>query len=48
VRTEDADKPFAKDIVAVVQSPAYRAAIDDPKNVYNAFQKPDWMTAAKP
>jgi osmoprotectant transport system substrate-binding protein len=32
----------------VVQSPAYRAAIDDPKNVYNAFQKPDWMTAAKP
>lgn len=48
VRSEDADKPFAKDIVAVVQSPAYRAVIDDPKNVYTAFQKPDWMTAAKP
>ncbi|WP_312155351.1 MetQ/NlpA family ABC transporter substrate-binding protein [Lelliottia nimipressuralis] len=48
VRTEDVDKPFAKDIVAVVQSPAYRAVIDDPKNVYTAFQKPDWMTAAKP
>lgn len=48
VRTEDADKPFAKDIVAVVQSPAYRAVIDDPKNVYAAFQKPDWMTATKP
>ncbi|WP_371974618.1 MetQ/NlpA family ABC transporter substrate-binding protein [Lelliottia nimipressuralis] len=48
VRTEDADKPFAKDIVAVVQSPAYSAVIDDPKNVYTAFQKPDWMTAAKP
>ena len=48
VRTEDADKPFAKDIVALVQSPAYRAVIDDPKNVYTAFQKPDWMTAAKP
>ena len=48
VRTEDADKPFAKDIVAVVQSPAYRAVIDDPKNVYTAFQKPDWMMAAKP
>ena len=47
VRTEDADKPFAKDIVALVQSPAYRAVIDDPKNVYTAFQKPDWMTAAK-
>ena len=48
VRTEDADKPFAKDIVALVQSPAYRAVIDDPKNVYTAFQKPDWMMAAKP
>ena len=48
VRSEDADKPFAKDIVAVVESPAYRAVIDDPKNVYNAFQKPDWMTPVKP
>jgi len=48
VRTEDADKPFAKDIVTVVKSPTYRAVIEDPKNVYSAFQKPDWMTAAKP
>lgn len=47
VRTEDADKPFAKDIVEVVKSPAYRAVIDDPKNVYNAFQKPEWMAAEK-
>ncbi|UDJ81232.1 MetQ/NlpA family ABC transporter substrate-binding protein [Kosakonia oryzae] len=46
VRTEDADKPFAKDIVEVVKSPAYRAVIDDPNNVYGAFQKPDWMTQA--
>ena len=46
VRSEDADKPFAKDIVEVVKSPAYRAVIDDPKNVYGAFQKPEWMTAA--
>lgn len=46
VRTEDADKPFAKDIVEVVKSPAYRAVIDSPKNVYSAFQKPEWMTAA--
>lgn len=49
IRTEDADKPFAKDIVEVVKSPAYLAVIDDPKNVFNAFQKPDWMTgSAKP
>lgn len=47
VRTEDADKSFAKDIVEVVKSPAYRAVIDDPKNVYNAFQKPEWMAAEK-
>ncbi|KMV36199.1 MetQ/NlpA family ABC transporter substrate-binding protein [Franconibacter pulveris] len=47
VRTEDADKPFANDIVTVVKSPAYAAVINDPKNIYNAFQQPDWMTAAK-
>lgn len=46
VRSEDADKPFAKDIVEVVKSPAYRAVIDSPQHVYTAFQKPDWMTAA--
>ncbi|WP_437887071.1 MetQ/NlpA family ABC transporter substrate-binding protein [Phytobacter sp. V91] len=46
VRSEDADKPFAKDIVEVVKSPAYRAAIDNPSYVYTAFQKPEWMTSA--
>ncbi|WP_312690936.1 MetQ/NlpA family ABC transporter substrate-binding protein [Kosakonia sp.] len=46
VRTEDAEKPFAKDIIEVVKSPAYRAVIDDPKNIFTAFQKPDWMTNA--
>ncbi len=47
VRSEDADKPFAKDIVAAVKSPAYAAVINDPKNIFNAFQKPDWMTSAQ-
>ena len=37
VRSEDADKPFAKDIVAAVKSPAYRAVIDDPQNIYSAI-----------
>ncbi len=46
VRTDDADKPFAKDIVEVVKSPAYRAVIDDPKNIFTAFQKPEWMAVA--
>lgn len=46
VRSEDADKAFAKDIVKAVKSPAYRAVIDDPKNIFAAFQKPDWMQSA--
>ncbi|MEN3754680.1 MetQ/NlpA family ABC transporter substrate-binding protein [Mangrovibacter yixingensis] len=46
VRSDDADKPFAKDIVAVVKSPAYRAVIDDPKNNFVSFQKPEWMASA--
>ena len=47
VRSEDADKPFAKDIVEAVKSPAYRAVIDDPQNIYSAFQKPEWMSTAQ-
>ncbi|WP_426445449.1 MetQ/NlpA family ABC transporter substrate-binding protein [Siccibacter colletis] len=47
VRSEDADKPFAKDIVSVVKSPAYAAAINDPQNVFISFQKPEWMAAAQ-
>jgi len=47
VRSEDADKPFAKDIVSVVKSPAYVAAINDPQNVFISFQKPEWMAAAQ-
>jgi D-methionine transport system substrate-binding protein len=30
-----------------VKSPAYRAVIDDPQNIYSAFQKPEWMSAAQ-
>lgn len=47
VRSADVDKPFAKDIVAVVKSPAYRAVIDAPNNNYSSFQKPDWMQKAQ-
>jgi D-methionine transport system substrate-binding protein len=43
VRTEDLDKPFVRDLKAVVEGPAFRAAIDDPKGIFNAFQKPAWM-----
>jgi D-methionine transport system substrate-binding protein len=43
VRTEDLDKPFVKDLKAVVEGPGFRQVIDDPKGIFNAFQKPAWM-----
>jgi D-methionine transport system substrate-binding protein len=43
VRTEDLERPFVKDLRAVVEGPAFRAVIDDPKGIFNAFQKPAWM-----
>jgi D-methionine transport system substrate-binding protein len=45
VRTEDLDKPFVKDIKAVVESGEFLAAIDDPKLVFKSFQRPDWIKA---
>lgn len=43
VRTEDIDKPFVKDIKAVVESAEFLAVIDDPKNIFKSFQRPDWI-----
>ncbi|MFY9781277.1 MAG: MetQ/NlpA family ABC transporter substrate-binding protein [Candidatus Baltobacteraceae bacterium] len=43
VRTEDLDKPFVKDIVAVVKSKAFLDAVNDPKNGFALFQKPQWL-----
>ncbi|KAA9001049.1 metal ABC transporter substrate-binding protein [Affinibrenneria salicis] len=43
VRSADVDKPFAKDIKAIVESPAYAAVINDPATMFSQFQKPDWM-----
>ncbi len=45
VRTEDLDKPFVKDIVAVVKSKAFLDAVNDPKNGFTLFQKPEWLKA---
>jgi D-methionine transport system substrate-binding protein len=44
VRTDDLEKPFAKDIKATVESPEFRKTIDDPNGQFKDFQKPDWMT----
>jgi D-methionine transport system substrate-binding protein len=42
VRTEDVDKPFAKDIVAIVKSAAFHKVVADPKNPFSSFQEPEW------
>ena len=41
VRTEDAEKQFAKDIKDIVHSDDFRNVIDDENNQYSAFARPD-------
>lgn len=41
VRTEDAEKQFAKDIKDIVHSDDFRKIIDDENNQYSAFARPD-------
>ncbi|AOY75918.1 MetQ/NlpA family ABC transporter substrate-binding protein [Clostridium formicaceticum] len=43
VRTEDLDKEFVKDMKEIVQSEAFREAINNPNDIFNSFQKPDWF-----
>jgi D-methionine transport system substrate-binding protein len=43
VRTEDLDKPFVKDIKSVVESKEFLAVVNDPKNDFRDFQKPQWL-----
>lgn len=45
VRTEDLNKPFVKDIKAVVESDEFAAVVDDPKRIFKSFQRPDWLSA---
>ena len=42
VRTEDADKQFLKDIKEVIESEDFKNVVEDPKNNFKAFQKPEW------
>ena len=43
VKTDDLNKPFVQDIKQVIESPEFLAAVDDPRNVFKEFQKPDWL-----
>jgi len=40
VRTEDLDKQFARDIIDVIHSPAFRNTITDPEGSFKDYQKP--------
>lgn len=42
VRTEDLEKPWVKDVVKIVQSGAFRVAVENPHDPFRSFQKPDW------
>lgn len=44
VRADDADKPFAKDLKAAVESAEFEAFFDRKDTMFSAFQKPKWMT----
>lgn len=40
VRTEDKNSEFAKDVIAVVESDAFKKVIEDPTKQYVSFQRP--------
>jgi len=42
IRTENLNTPWAKDIIAVVESEEFKKAVEDRKNIFFSFQKPDW------
>jgi D-methionine transport system substrate-binding protein len=42
VKTADIDKKFVKDIKEAVESEYFKNVIEDPKNIFKKFQKPEW------
>lgn len=40
VRAEDKDSDFAKDVIAVIESDAFKQVIEDPSKQYVSFQRP--------
>lgn len=47
VRTEDLEKPFAKDIRSVVESAEFKKVVNDPRNIFKDFSQPAWLQSAK-
>jgi D-methionine transport system substrate-binding protein len=42
IRTENLNTTWAKDIIAAVESEEFKNAVEDHKNIFFSFQKPDW------
>jgi D-methionine transport system substrate-binding protein len=47
VRTADKDAQFVKDIEEIVKSESFKAVILDSKNIFNAFDFPEWFGTTK-
>lgn len=47
VRSDDLEKPFARDIQAVLESPDFKKAVSSKKDIFKDFQFPAWLTSKK-
>jgi D-methionine transport system substrate-binding protein len=47
VRTDDLNKPFAKDIQSVLESAEFKKAVYNKKDIFKDFQFPAWLKAKK-
>jgi D-methionine transport system substrate-binding protein len=47
VRTTDLEKPFAKDIRTVVESPEFRKAVNNSRDIFKDFEFPAWLKNRK-
>lgn len=43
VRSDDLDKPFVKDIRAVIESPEFKKAVTSKNDIFKDFQFPAWL-----
>jgi D-methionine transport system substrate-binding protein len=42
VHTDDIDRQFVRDLKEAIESKAFRDVVENPKDIFNSFQKPQW------
>ncbi|MGA7720870.1 MAG: MetQ/NlpA family ABC transporter substrate-binding protein [Ignavibacteriaceae bacterium] len=42
VHSDDVNKQFVKDLKEAIESETFKKAIENPKDIFNSFQKPQW------